>query len=230
MKICCCWDDGVMTDLRVVDILRTYDAKATFNLNPGLMGENRVPNKWMDPAYRGWSHNGFCAGKLARRDIPEVYAGFQVASHCWLHENAGSSPDDEWIGHAIDARNYLEDVTGRSCPGFAWPCGISTPGTIAKLRDAGFAYGRTTAYTNDILDDNPEPLALKSNCHFLSPAFWTKFEAAKQTGAFYFWGHSYELYEYDALWAQFEGKIRTLSEDPDVEWVDVVDIVPLLRR
>ena len=31
------------------------------------------------------------------------------------------------------------------------------------------------------------------------------------------------------IWERFELAIRTLSEDPDVEWVDVIDLVPLCR-
>ena len=228
VKVCTCWDDGIQNDLRLMSILRHYGAKATFNLNPGLMGVERVPNGWVDQR-AGWSHNGFRCGKLALRDIPEIYADFEVASHCWRHENAGSIPDDQWIKAALDARHYLEDAVQRPCLGFAWPCGIHTPGTIAKLREAGFAYGRTTAYTEDVLGDNPEPLALKSNCHFLSRDFWTRYDAAKaRDGVFYFWGHSYEIYEYGPLWAQLEAKIRAISEDPDAEWVNVVDVAKML--
>ena len=32
----------------------------------------------------------------------------------------------------------------KPCRGFAWPCGVSTQGTIDLLRENGFAYGRTT--------------------------------------------------------------------------------------
>ena len=96
-KVCTCWDDGVLNDERLVGLLRKHGAKATFNLNPGLMSETRGVREWAAPRTPGWSHLGFRCGKLSLRDIPEVYAGFQLASHCWRHENAGSIPDDEWI-------------------------------------------------------------------------------------------------------------------------------------
>jgi peptidoglycan-N-acetylglucosamine deacetylase len=35
MKIVQCWDDGVVDDVRLIDILRKYGAKASFNLNFG---------------------------------------------------------------------------------------------------------------------------------------------------------------------------------------------------
>ena len=229
LKVCTCWDDGVLNDERLACLFRKHGAKATFNLNPGLMSETRGVREWAAPRSPGWSHLGFRCGKLSLRDIPEVYAGFQLASHCWCHENAGSMPDDEWIASAMRARTYLEDVVQRPCTGFAWPCGVFTPGTIAKLREAGFEYGRTTRYAEDVLAENPEPMALKSSCHFLSGDFWRRYDEAKaRGGVFYFWGHSYEIFEYDPLWDQLEGKLRFIAEDPDAEWIDVVDLARAL--
>ena len=46
VKVATCWDDGVLNDIRLADIFRKYNAKATFNLNPGLMGEKRIDNRW----------------------------------------------------------------------------------------------------------------------------------------------------------------------------------------
>ena len=97
------------------------------------------------------------------------------------------------------------------------------------LAEAGFRYGRTTANLSDVTS-NDNPLALASSCHFLNWQFWKIFEEAKKTGVFYFWGHSYEMMEYPPLWERFEQKIRALSEDPEVEWVDVIDLPDLLRK
>ena len=126
MKVVQCWDDGVNNDVRLTGLLRKYNAKATFNLNPGLMGK-RVPPSWIRPGDKGWSFHGYRNGKIGLEDIAEVYDGFQLASHCWKHENAGTVPDQEWIKSALDARHYLEDIVQHECRGFAWPCGFFTP-------------------------------------------------------------------------------------------------------
>jgi len=68
-------------------------------------------------------------------------------------------------------------------------------------------------------------MALCPSCHFQDPDFWDRFEAAKKTGIFYFWGHSYETFDYDKLWEQFEFKIARITADPETEWIDVIDIV-----
>ncbi|MBR4220923.1 MAG: hypothetical protein IKR81_07200, partial [Victivallales bacterium] len=64
VKVAQCWDDGVCNDIRVTEILRKYNAKATFNLNPGSHGMTRVPSSWALPGDTGWGFHGFRAGKL----------------------------------------------------------------------------------------------------------------------------------------------------------------------
>ena len=54
---------------------------------------------------------------------------------------------------------------------------------------------------------------------------WNIFETAKTTdNIFYFWGHSYEMMDDENLWAAFEDKLRRLSSDPEVQWVNVIDL------
>ena len=228
IKVAQCWDDGVATDIRLVEILRKYNAKATFNLCPGLMHQETLPSCWIEPLSRRMSFHGFSVGRVGKKDLKEVYDGFQVASHCWSHETVGEVPDGEFLKAAVDARSFLEDTFQRECPGFAWPCGRHTPETERMLAEAGFRYGRVTECTPDVTA-NDNPLALASNCHFLSSFFWKNFDDAKKTGVFYFWGHSYEMMDFPTFWERFEINIKTLSEDPEVEWVDVIDLVPLLH-
>ncbi len=230
MKVVQCWDDGVINDIRLTELFRKYGAKATFNLNPGLMDpEKRAECFWRKQGEGTNNHNfGFAAGKLSHRDIAEIYSGFELASHCWRHENAGMVPDADWIKSALDARHFVEDIAQKPCLGFAWPCGLATPETVALLRENGFAYGRTTKTTFDVTDC-PEPLAMAPSCRFNAPDFWDRYTKAKRTGVFYFWGHSYELFRYDEMWNNFEQMVKYISEDPDAEWANVIDIVPLLR-
>ena len=77
MKVVQCWDDGVNNDVRLTELFRKYGAKATFNLNPGLMDQGSKPS-WIAPGEKTWSFHGFRCGKIARKDIAEVYDGFQL--------------------------------------------------------------------------------------------------------------------------------------------------------
>ena len=42
IRVAQCWDDGVATDIRLTEILRKYNAKATFNLCPGLIEDDTI--------------------------------------------------------------------------------------------------------------------------------------------------------------------------------------------
>ena len=225
MKVVQCWDDGVVTDIRLIEILHKYNAKATFNLCPGNMTEERENPHWAAPGYSGWSHKGFFGGRVGSRELYSVYKDFKVASHCWQHQCAGKVPDQEFIKAALDARHYLEDVFGQSCPGFAWPCSCNTPATCDLLRENGFAYARIVGETDDVTSFD-DPMRLCPSCHFQARDFYERFENAKKTGVFYFWGHSYEMMDSPGMWQQLEDKIAWISRDPDAQWADVIDIVP----
>jgi len=225
VRVAQCWDDGVVNDIRLIELLKKYHAKATFNLNPGFHAEKRTPGEWMPVEYSDWSYKGFRGGKVGRNEMLSIYKGFQVASHCMRHQNADEHPLAEFVKAALDARHFLEDLFQQECPGFAWPCGITTPETADALRDAGFAYGRTVANT-DRVEDYKHPMLLNSSCHFQDGNFYRRFrEARERNGVFYFWGHSYEMIDSEGLWDQFERKLAMLSADPEVQWIDVVDIV-----
>jgi len=223
VKVACCWDDGVVNDIRLIELLRKYHGKATFNLNPGLMREGRDVSRWV-PVGEGGFH-GFANGKVGLNELRDIYADFTVASHGWLHLNANEHTAEEILKDAVDARHYIEDVFQRDCPGFAWPYGRYTPEACKLLKDAGFAYGRTTEYTTNV-GATDAPLRLQSSCHFQDNKFWDKFLDAKaKNGIFYFWGHSYEMLDCPGLWDQMEQKLAKFDEDPEVEWIDVIDIV-----
>ena len=225
LKVVQCWDDGVINDLRLVEMLRKYNAKATFNLNPGLHEEERKNDCWMPKGYAGWSHKGYFSGKLGKEELLEVYSGFQVASHCTNHETVGRVADEVFVKAAIDARKFLEDLFQQECPGFAWPCGSYSQATADALLEAGFAYGRTTQYAENVLEYE-HPMILHSSCHFQDNLFYDKYEKAKQgSGVFYFWGHSYEMLDSSGMWEQFEYKLQYIDDDPDAVWFDVIDIM-----
>jgi len=226
LKVVQCWDDGIINDARLADLLHKYNAKATFNLNPGLMKSERIPSYWQTAnGPIGWYH-GYHPGYLGLSEIKEVFAGFEVASHCYRHEDASKTPLPEFLKSALDARHFLEDMFQRPCLGFAWPYGTYTPEALDALRDAGFAYGRTVKNVENV-SNFEHHLALHPNCHYQDAAFYQKYQTAKTNGSkfFYFWGHSYEMLDYDKLWEQFEMKLKMITDDPDAEWANVIDIV-----
>ena len=146
IKVCQCWDDGVLNDIKVVELCRKYNAKATFNLNPGKhLATTRMTDGWQ------FRDTGYYPGKLAWSEVKSVYEGFEVASHGMNHLSAGVVDDKAFVADAVAARNVIEDLFQRECRGFAWPCGKYNEATVQMMHEAGFAYGRTTQYRESAL-------------------------------------------------------------------------------
>lgn len=226
LKVAQCWDDGVATDVRLIELLRKYNAKATFNLCPGAMKYHRVEPKWYPDKKIGC--NGFHGGSVSMRELKELYGDFQVASHCWRHETATWVPDEDFINGAVDARNFLEDTFQKECRGFAWPCGQSSPAMEEALREAGFAYARTIGKTENVLSCT-NLMQFHPTCKFADRDFVQRYENSKKFGAFYFWGHSYEMTDEENLWQDYEAKLKMIAEDPEAEWVDVIDLANICK-
>lgn len=214
-KVAQCWDDGVVNDIQVAEICRKHGAKATFNLNPGLNQALRSD---------GWNYHDFEVKRLGKREFKSVYEGFELASHTMTHPRASKIELEVFRQEAVDARKYIEDLVQREQRGFAWPFGDAPDLCAEVLREAGFVYGRTTRNVPNILE-NADLMQLPAHCHFADPNFDQIWESAKQTGIFYFWGHSYEMKNDPVLWKRYEEQIRRISADPKAQWVNVVDLV-----
>ena len=84
---------------------------------------------------------------------------------------------------------------------------------------------------NNFGADISEIMNIATNCHFMSRDFLSLYEQAKAgCGLFYFWGHTYEMLDYDKLYDQLDQKIKYISEDAEAEWVDVVELAAELEE
>ena len=89
------FDDGVTQDLRLIELLDKYGLKATFNLNPSLLGLTKevVRNE------RTVSHN-----KVDPYEVREIYKNHEVAVHTLTHPNLTGLLDDAIIWH----KNFID--------------------------------------------------------------------------------------------------------------------------
>ncbi len=208
-----CWDDGVATDVRLIDILRRHGAKATFNLNAGLHEKQRK---------FGWIYQGTQVERLGWDDMRQVYEGFTIANHSLTHPHL----DQETIKAArrdiVEGRDRLQQFFSQPVLGFAYPYGSYNEAVMALVREAGHVYARTTRNA-DCLFPVENAMAFHPCCHFLAPDLWARYENAIKCGVFYFWGHSYELIT-ETMWGAFEEMIERISTDPGACWGNVADL------
>jgi peptidoglycan-N-acetylglucosamine deacetylase len=213
MTVVQCWDDGVTTDVRLIEILRRHGARASFNLCAGLHGNQRTP---------GWMHMGTEVVRLGWDEMMEVYEGFTIASHSLKHPPLDQMAPDAARRDIEEGRGRLQQFFAQPVSGFAYPFGSYNEVVMQLVRQAGHMYARTTQSV-DYPFPPENPMAFHPCCHFLAPDLWPRYENAKKRGVFYFWGHSYEMVT-EAMWAAFEKMIERITSDPGSCWGDVADL------
>lgn len=213
MKLVQCWDDGVTTDARLVSLLRRHGARATFNLSAGLHEQERR---------FGWRHRDTEVWRLCQGELREVYDGFGIANHTLTHPHLDQLPIGEATREIRVGRARLQDLFNQPVNGFVYPFGSFNEEVAQAVRAAGHVYARTTCAAGSGVGTR-DPMAAAPSCHFLAPDFWQCLDRARPTGAFWFWGHSYELVD-EAMWAAFEASIGRLCAEPHVQWCDPTDL------
>ncbi|MBL8259761.1 MAG: polysaccharide deacetylase family protein [Candidatus Competibacteraceae bacterium] len=208
MKVVQSWDDGVVDDVRLTELLRRYGATATFNLNPGLHQPRRSYS---------WSYGAKEVWRLGQEELASVYAGFEIANHSLHHPNLPDLAPQELGREVGDSRRILQDWFQQPVRGFCYPFGTWNPAVREAIRAAGHVYARTVVECDPAFPPS-DPFEFGVSCRFADPAFWTRYEHVKaRGGVFFFWGHSYELTD-EGMWADLENKIAGISADPAAQW------------
>lgn len=215
MRIMQCWDDGDVDDIRLVKILKKHGAKATFNINPCEQNSKRRIGHKFKGVYDVY--------KLALDEMPQVYNGFCIGGHSMTHPDLTTLDEKTALSELVECKKYIEQHFGQKACGMAYPGGFYNDRVVKLVEKAGYLYARTTENV-DLLNIN-KPMTLHSHCNFLSPDFWKKFEAVKAVdGDFYFWGHTFQLMGKDEGWQELDKTIGALTDDPQTEWIDVIDL------
>lgn len=209
------YDDGVTQDERLIALMKKYGIKGTFNLNPGLMGDN----DWLSQPGIEVSHYKFSKEKIA-----EIYEGQEIAVHTMTHPDLVRVGDGMLAYEIVQCRKELEEIAQAPVTGMAYPMGTFSEKVEKVAAGCGITYSRTTkqTFTFDLPEDF---LAWHPTCHhteekmfelleeFLKPIDMTKkFLAPK---LYYLWGHSYEFDAFDQ-WADIERFLKSASGKEDI--------------
>lgn len=110
------FDDGLEQDKRVIQLMRQYGLKGTFNLNAGLLGTRGevkglgtfsfqdcpegVKHKW---PFSYVQHN-----RIPQDEVRQVYEGMEIATHGFRHEPLGAVSEDEMRASVDPDKTALE--------------------------------------------------------------------------------------------------------------------------
>ncbi len=212
------FDDGVMQDIKTIEILNKYGIKATFNLNSGLLGckgeKRNFRGKFM---YR--------EDKVNPNKVKEIYAGHEVAVHTLTHPNLTTLTASAITYQVETDRKILSELCGYEVVGMAYPCGdTNSDDRVAEVikSTTGVKYARTNLVSNNFdISENLLLLAptipvydfdalMKKAKEFID----LKTETPKM---FYVLGHAFEFdAEGGITWAQFEEFCKYISGKEDI--------------
>ena len=208
------YDDGVLQDQRLINMMKNYGIKGTFNLNSGLIGKTgkmRVNEKEVD------------ISTFSEEDIRKIYRGMEVATHGAEHTEL-TGLGHAAVGELLEDRKKLENILSELVLGHAYPFGIYDNRTIEILKAVGIRYARTVKSTKDFF--LPEDLyRWNPTCHHTAPElmnliseFCNEDNSFGLPSLFYLWGHSYE-FDVDDNWELIEEFMKYVFKYREKIWM-----------
>ena len=187
------YDDGVVQDIRLIEIMNRWGLKGTFNINTGLY----LPEDTVRERYYGRM-------KLSEAQALYIGSGQEVAVHGLTHPFLEKQKPDEMLVEILEDRKNIEAQYGTLARGMAYPFGTYDDGVVERLAQCGICYSRTVVTTENF--KFPENwLTLHPTCHHNNPNTleWAKEFAELDVSSlyytsqfprlFYIWGHTYEF-------------------------------------
>lgn len=206
------YDDGVMQDVRLSQLMKKHGVKATFNINSHMYRKSTEP-----------------AGHLTLEELKALAAdeNFEIACHGHVHPCYTFMPQSAATDDIMINRKFLENETGKFVRGFAYPS-ISAYNDTSELalKATGIVYAR--------LADNPKSFSMPENwyrwvptCHHnLALEVFEIFKGDLPGFApmvMYVWGHSYE-FDRQNNWEVIEELLEKCSETTDIWFATNMEI------
>lgn len=208
------FDDGVLQDIRAIEILDKYGLKGTFNLNSGKFGTKNP-----------YEINGKTVERtlIEPTQVKELYKNHEVAVHTVGHFNLTELPLSCVSWQVEKDREMLEYLTGKEIRCMAYPCGgvnnnDAVAETIKATTKIRFARTITSTYSFDMQENL---FRFNPTIHFRDKRLFDLAEEflalqTEEPKLFYIWGHTYELDSTDGAWERFEKLCSMLSNKEDI--------------
>ncbi len=209
------YDDGVLQDTHLIELLDRYGLKCTFNLNSELLGKGGFLKR---------EGQRIAHYKVKPEDVRSLYEGHEVAVHTLTHPRLPDQTDEEVVRQVEEDRKNLEALVGYPIQGMAYPGGgINNDERVAHLikTHTQIRYCRTIKSTHCF--------DLQQNLYRFNPTVyhleWEKMDELaerfialrpEKPQLFYIWGHAYEM-DYDSTyWQRLEDFFKRISGHGDI--------------
>lgn len=206
------YDDGVKADYRLVELMKKYGVKGTFNINTLYYGSGEADDNHLKKAF---------VKELA--NDPQ----FEIACHGHIHPYYTFMSSAPITDDIMTNRKELEKMTDTIITGFAYPYGPFNETSENAIKTSGIAYARTTKSTSAF--ELPENwLQWHPTCHHkASLELYDKFEAINRSAGtpqvMYVWGHAYE-FDNDNNWDLMETLLERCHKNEDIWFATNMEI------
>ena len=215
------YDDGVMQDLRFVELMNRYGLKGTFNLNSELM---RTGFAWIHP-------NGMEVKRLDVDTARWLYRGHEIASHTLTHPYMHDLSEEALMRQLGQDKHDLEEMLGVEVAGFAVPFDYYSPMIADCAKRCGFEYARMSEFSRNYTPCR-DYWFWKTGFYHIEPgleSFVAGFlETDEELAVCQIVGHSYDL-DAERLWGTMDGILRRVSRDPEVWSCTNLELVRYLK-
>ena len=220
------FDDGTVSDRRLVKLINDYDLKGTFHLN-----SNKLDTK----------------GYLTKEEIKSLFKGHEVSVHTANHPNLTVLSKIDIIYEVVEDRKELERLTGNLVRGMAYPFGNTNDLVIDAIKGLGIEYARTVkdSYNFTIPEDF---LRWDPSIHQFGKAYFIANDSMndkKEMAGFYklvadflksgspalldVWGHSWENDGVGNRWGEMENFFKIVSNRSDINYTTQIALVDYIN-
>lgn len=215
------YDDGVLQDVRFVELLNQYQLKGTFNLNSAML-ESEF----------SWTHEtGAVVKRLSSAAAAHLYLGHEVASHTLTHPYMDHLTKEEIMHELAQDKANLGQLFGREIRGFAVPFEYYSELIKRCVEECGFEYARISeeSYSFTPPSDYYHWCATVFHCHDALENLTQQFiETDEELALFQIVGHSYDL-DIENRWALMEQIFQRIHQQEDVLPMTTIDVVDYLK-
>lgn len=216
------YDDGVVQDIRFVELLNRYGLKGTFNLNYGLMRRGFT-----------WEHEcGMTVRRIPQDRVVAVYEGHEIASHSYSHPYFDNASETDILRELGSDKFFLEKLFGREVAGYATPFYYYSDLLADCVRHCGFEYARISEESNDYSIPADYFRWRGSKFHWdddLEEFVRGFLETEQELALCQLVGHSYDL-DVRNLWERLERICTWVSDNGDVWPTTHIALVRYLRN
>lgn len=195
------YDDSLKSDLKLIELMKEYGIRGTFNINTGVYDADGVPT-WDD--------------RLLFKDLGRVYDNdfCEVASHTLTHPDLTVLENGKKRAEIIKDIENIEKITGKRPKGFAYPFGTYDGECCKILAEQGIVYARTVNAAHNLCIPR-NWLLLNPSCHHDDSELQTLADEfigyeGDEDKLFYVWGHTFE-FERNGNWQVIENLFKKVS-------------------